>query len=147
MNDAHLHLAINHFPLIAPIIALIVLVYGFISKSEQIKRVSYLIFVIGALSTIPSFKSGEAAEEVVEDMKEIQESYIEDHEEAAETFAVLSYVLGGFALIGFWASNKNLPLAKVFSFVIFFIALTTIFFGKATGTTGGEIRHTEITPK
>ena len=53
MNDAHLHLVVNHLPIIIPIAGLAVLASGFILKSEVVKRVAYFLFVIAAICTMP----------------------------------------------------------------------------------------------
>ncbi|HSI75265.1 MAG TPA: hypothetical protein VK957_05210 [Lunatimonas sp.] len=144
MNDAHLHLIFNHFPIIIPIIGLLVMVAGFIFKSEVIKKTAFGLFILGALFTLPAFGTGEDAEEVIENLPGIEEKYIEAHEEAAETFAYLSYALGILSMIGFWANWKEKSYSHLLSVIVLLFALVVLFFAKETGTTGGEIRHPEI---
>ena len=100
MNQAHWHLVLNHLPIIIPMIGLLVLIGGFVFRSETVKRTSFFIFILGALCTIPAFATGEGAEEIVEDLAGVDERLIKIHEEAAETFAILSYILGGLSLVG-----------------------------------------------
>jgi hypothetical protein len=64
MNQAHLHLLANHFPIIIPVVGLLVMIGGFIFRSEMVKRTSFAIFILGAICTIPAFFTGEGAEEV-----------------------------------------------------------------------------------
>jgi uncharacterized membrane protein len=144
MTDAHYHLVFNHLPIIVPIVGLFVLFAGFIFKSEHAKRTAFGIFIFGAVMTIPAFKSGEEAEEVVEHIAGIEHKLIHAHEELAETFAILSYLLGGLALAAFWASVKGKKFATLLTYVLALFAIVTIYFAQQTGTTGGEIRHTEI---
>lgn len=144
MNEVHWHLVVNHLPIIFPIVGLIVIITGLFSKSEAVKRTAYMIFTLGALSAIVAMNTGEGAEEIVEKISGVSESYIETHEESAETFSVLSYILGGFSLLGLWASFKQKSFSNIISIVTLVFALVVLFFGKQTGTTGGEIRHTEI---
>ena len=144
MNDAYWHLLVNHLPIIFPIVGVIVLVTGLISKAEAVKRTAFLIFIIGALAAIAAMSTGEGAEEVVENLSGVTENFIETHEEAAETFALLSYVLGGLSLIGLWASFKQKTFSTIITVVTLVFAVAVLFFAKQTGTTGGEIRHTEI---
>ncbi|QTY26049.1 hypothetical protein [Flavobacterium sp. CS20] len=59
MNDAHWHLVVNHLPIIFPVVGIIVLIMSLISKSEAVKRTSYLIFIIAALSSIVAMNTGE----------------------------------------------------------------------------------------
>lgn len=144
MNGAHWHLVVNHLPIIFPLIGVIVMVTGFISKSDAVKRTALMIFMLGALAAIAAMTTGEGAEEVVENISGVTENYIEEHEETAETFALLSYILGGISFIGIWASYQRKKIFSVISIVTMVFALVVLFFAKQTGTTGGEIRHTEI---
>ena len=68
MNDAHLHLVVNHLPIVIPMAGLIVLIIAVLSKSKAVKRTAYLLFVINALSTALAAATGEEAEEVAEDL-------------------------------------------------------------------------------
>lgn len=147
MNGAHLHLLVNHLPIVFPIVGIIVLLTGLISKSEAVKRAAYLIFTIGAVSAFAAMATGEGAEEIVEKINGVSESYIETHEESAETFAVVSYILGLLSLLGLWASFKQKSFSNILSIVTLVFALVVLFFAKDAGTTGGEIRHTEIRPE
>jgi len=144
MNEIHFHLVVNHLPIIFPLVGLIVLVIGLISKSEDVKRTAYLIFVMGALATILSMFSGEEAEESIEKLNIVSDQFIKIHEEAAETFAVLSYVLGLISALWLWFSFKRKNLTNTFSMIVIILVLIVLFFATQTGTTGGEIRHIEI---
>lgn len=144
MNNAHLHLVVNHLPIIFPLVGLIVLISAFFTKNETVKRTSYLIFVLGAIASVIAMATGEGAEEAVENIAGISENLIKEHEEAAEIFAVISYVLGGISLLGIYASFKKLSFSKIISILIAFLTLTTLFFAQKAGNIGGQIRHTEI---
>jgi len=144
MNGAHWHLVVNHLPIIFPIVGVIVMITGLISKSEAVKRTAFMIFILGALASIAAMTTGEGAEEIVEKINGVTENYIESHEETAETFALLSYILGSISLLGLWASFKQKTFSNIIAIVTLVFSFVVLFFGKQTGTTGGEIRHTEI---
>lgn len=144
MNEAHVHLLVNHFPIIVPIIGLLVMLGGLYFRSESIKRTAYVIFIVGAMLTIPAFVTGEGAEDIVKQIQGIDKIFIEPHEEVAETFAVLSYVLGGISVFGLWANIKQKSSSNALIIITILFSLIVLFFAAKTGTTGGEIRHTEI---
>lgn len=144
MNEAHWHLVVNHLPIIFPLVGVIVMLTGLISKSEAVKRTAYLIFTIGALTAIAAMNTGEGAEDLVEKISGVSHESIESHEEAAETFAVLSYILGGLSLLGLWASFKEKSFSNFVAIGTLTFALVALFFARETGTTGGEIQHSEI---
>lgn len=144
MNQAHFHLVVNHLPIIFPLVGILVLAIGIIFGSEIVKRTSFFVFILGAIATIFAMSSGEGAEEIAENIAGVTDQYIHEHEEKAEVFALLSYILGAFSLIGLWASWKKKGFSTIVSYLVLTLSLVVIFFGKQTGTTGGEIRHTEI---
>jgi uncharacterized membrane protein len=144
MNGAHFHLVVNHLPIIIPMAALIVLIVGLIIKSEVVKRTAYFLFVVGAICTIPAFASGEGAEEMAENLPGVTEKLIHEHEEKAEAFALFNYALGLISIVAIWSSWKQKSFSKWLSILILAMSLVVIFKGREAGTSGGEIRHTEI---
>ncbi|MFA9371283.1 MAG: hypothetical protein ACERIH_06195 [Labilibaculum antarcticum] len=144
MNGAHWHLAINHLPIIIPIIGLLIMLGGLFLKSEILKRAAYCIFILGAITVIAAFATGEGAEEVVEGIQGVDKHFIKVHEETAEVFSILLYVLGGFSLLGLWANWKRKSFSVLMPFLTIVLSVVTLLYAKQTGTTGGEIRHTEI---
>ena len=144
MNAAHFHLIVNHFPIIAPILGLLVLLASFYFRSEIMKRTAYSILIFGSILTIPAYFTGEGAEEVVERIQGIDETFIETHEETAKIFSILSFILGGVSILGIWSSVKQKSFSSVLAIIIVLLSLIVIFFAAKTATSGGEIRHTEI---
>lgn len=144
MNEAHVHLVTNHLPIIIPFIALVVLLIGLISKSDAVKRTAFFLFILGAIATFPAFNSGEEAEEIVEHMAGISHDLIHEHEEKAELFMILSYLLGALSLVGLWANWKKKKFATIVSYITILFSVVVLFVAKETSTTGGEIRHPEI---
>lgn len=144
MNDAHLHLLVNHIPIIGTIFGFGILIAGIIFKNNAVKNVSYVLFIVAAVFAFFSMSTGEGAEELVEDMPTVGKKIIHEHEEMAEKFALVLYILGTISVLGLYTNLKNHSKAKLISFLILIIAALAIFLAQQTGTTGGEIRHTEI---
>jgi uncharacterized membrane protein len=144
MNDAHLHLLVNHFPIIGTLFGLGILIVGIILKNNSVKNVAYSLFVVTAIFAFFSMYTGEGAEEIVEDMPTIGRQIIHEHEEIAGKLALVSYLLGIASLIGFYLNVKKHSKAKLVSFLVLTVALVAVFLAQQTGTTGGEIHHTEI---
>jgi uncharacterized membrane protein len=144
MNGAHWHLVLNHLPIIIPVIGLLIMISGFLFKSEILKRAAYCVIIVGALTAITAMSTGEEAEEIVEEINGVDERFIEVHEEAAETFAILLYILGGVSLVGLWTNWKQKSFSNPVALATIIFTVVVLFFAKQTGTTGGEIRHTEI---
>jgi uncharacterized membrane protein len=144
MNEAHVHLITNHLPIIIPFIALVVLLIGLFSKSDAVKRTAFFLFILGAIATYTAFESGEEAEEIVEHMAGVSHDLIHEHEEKAELFMVLSYLLGALSLVGLWANWKKKKFSDILTYCTILLSVVVLYVAKETGTTGGEIRHPEI---
>lgn len=144
MNDAHFHLVVNHLPIVGTLIGFLVLLAGFILKKPQIKNTALGIFIFSALTTIAAFLTGEGAEEIVENLPGISETLIHKHEEYAELFQTMMLVLGGVSLITLFIEYKKLPFSKYGFVLVLLLSVGSIVISKYVGTSGGEIRHTEI---
>ncbi|MEN9875868.1 MAG: hypothetical protein RLZZ529_865 [Bacteroidota bacterium] len=144
MNEAHLHMVVNHFPIIGTILAIGILIAGLLSKNRSIINTSYVLFVVGAIFGILSMNTGEGAEELVEDMPGIGWKIIHEHEELAEKMALLLDILGVLSLVGFYLQYKKNAKEKLVSYIILLIGIASLFVIQKVGTSGGEIRHTEI---
>ncbi len=144
MQPAHYHLLFNHLPIIIPAVGLAVLILGFLTRSEVVKRTAYFVLILGAIGTLPAFFTGEGAEEAIEHLPEISKKIIHAHEEKAETFALLSYLLGVLSLIALWANWKKKSFSSLLSYLVVVCVLVVLVLAQQTGTSGGEIRHTEI---
>ncbi len=144
MNDAHLHMVVNHFPIIGTILAIGILIAGLLTKNIGIKNTSYFVFIIAAIFGAFSMGTGEGAEELVENMPTIGKSIIHEHEEIAEKLAIVLYVLGILSIVAIYLNYKKNPKEKMVSFVILGIAIASLAIVQKVGTSGGEIRHTEI---
>jgi len=144
MNEAHLHLLVNHFPIIGTLFGLGVLITGLLLKNNSVKNTAYFLFVASAIFTAFSMGTGEGAEELVEDLPNIGKQIIHEHEEIAEKFAILMYVTGLLGLLSLYTVVKNHKIAKIVSYITLAFALFAAVLAKSVGTTGGSIRHTEI---
>ncbi len=144
MNQAHLHLLFNHLPIIGTLIGLLTLIAGFLLTNNIVKRTAMGIFVFAAICAIPAILTGEGAQEVMERLPGLNGGFIKAHQEVAGIFIWLSSLLGISALATLFFDIKENPLSKILYFATLAIALGTMFVGQQVGTTGGEIRHTEI---
>ena len=144
MNDAHLHMVVNHFPIIGIILGFGVLIAGIVFKNDSVKNTAYSLFIVGAIFAAISMATGEGAEEMVGDMPSVGKQIIHEHEEMAEKLAIVLYLLGVVSIAGLYTNIKKHSQSKLVSFLALTIAAVGIFLGKQTGTTGGEVRHTEI---
>lgn len=144
MNQAHLHMVVNHFPIIGIIIGMIVLGVGIATKSTLSKRIGGLILIGSSLFAFPSFETGEGAEEIVENIPGVSENLIEKHEELAEQFMGFIWaiiLIGILAIVSEWKMKRFTNWLYI---SLFFVSVLATYYAKQVGTSGGEIRHSEI---
>lgn len=143
MNFAHLHLVMNHIPLIGIPVALSFLAHGLWTKNASTQRFSLLILFGLAAMVLPIYLTGEPAEEVVEHLPGVAESFIESHEDAAKFSLILTLATGALAFIALWF-QKNEPRRRLMNFGVMGIANLALLSLAYTANLGGKIRHTEL---
>jgi uncharacterized membrane protein len=153
MDPTHIHLLLNHVPTVGFVIGLVLFVSSLIAKNSDLKRASLVMFVGIALVTIPTYVSGNAAEEVlceggakvpVCSDPGLSKNLIQTHEGAALLAFAAIMLTGAFAWLGLWqirrtsrAENWNLAVILLLSLVAFGLAARA-------ANIGGQIRHPEI---
>ena len=144
MNNAHFHLLVNHLPVVGLLIGTLVLIAGLITKKTEVKLTALGVLIFSAITSVVAFYTGEGAEEVVENMSGISETLIHTHEEYAESFFTLTLILGGISLLTFIAEVRKSNLSKYLIILCLLVATADGITAKYVGTSGGEIRHSEI---
>jgi uncharacterized membrane protein len=144
MNPAHLHLIINHFPLIGFVFALLIYVIGLILKNEHYIRSGLFIFIVSGLFAAPTYLTGEPAEEIIHHSANFSERLVEQHEDAAQ-FAILFIELTTVAsLVAFYFSTRKNRIPNVLMYGILFLGLFALVVTARTNNLGGKISHTEL---
>jgi uncharacterized membrane protein len=146
MNFAHLHLLLNHFPIIGTIVGLGLFLISLVGKNEDLRRASLIIFPAMALLALLTFFSGVGAQGAIKKIPGVSEALIERHQGAAMLALLFMELTGAFSLIALWKSQGTSRPARwnwSLSAVLLFSVVTVGLMARV-GTTGGDIRHPEI---
>ena len=146
MNAAHLHLLINHLPIIGFAIGLLLLAVAAVFRGDRgIFLASVLVLVISGGGGLAAQFTGEPAEEVVEHLQDIPNALIETHEGAALVATILASITTLLAIFLCVVTLRREGRIGVIPLSIILVA-TVVTCGAMTwaGTTGGKIRHSEI---
>lgn len=144
MNFALVHLLTTHLPVLGILFASILMLYGLIRKSNELKRAALIGYVLTALTGIPAYLSGEEAEDMIEGLPGVTEQYIEEHEDFAKLSFIGVEIIGVISLAGLYASRKNANMIDAFSKGVILPSLVVVGMMAWTAHLGGLIRHTEI---
>ncbi len=147
MNPAHLHIILNHLPLVGTAFTLALLLVAFVKKSDEMKRVSLAFLVAVTLIAVPAYLTGEPAKEAVKQLPGIEESFIEKHEGAAQWAFTAQLALGLLAMAGLYFTRSSQPLPKWCASALLVLALAVCGLMAFTANLGGQIRHPEIRPE
>ncbi len=143
MNNAHLHLLVNHVAIFGVFFGLSALTWSMVRKNADLRIAAVILFLISGLFAWIATETGEGAEDVVEKLPGIMESLIEEHEEAAEVAYIFTIILAVSSLLMEGVARFKNQWLK-FQIIILILALTTTGLLAYTALLGGQIRHTEI---
>jgi uncharacterized membrane protein YfcA len=107
------------------------------------KELATSLFSLGGLLTLPAFLSGEGVEHIVEELGR-SHKLIHEHEETAEIYAYLLYVVGLTALLGLYMNWKKKLLEKIILPIVLVGTLAIAYLSYETGNSGGKISHPEL---
>lgn len=144
MNGAHLHMLMNHVPTVGAVLALAVLLLGFIRRDHHLKHVGLEVLFVIAVLTLPVYVSGVAAHQELRNRQDIAVDAIRVHQDAALIGFGLMELAGFVAWVALWQSRRrgfSTMGAPAVATALLFIALAVM--GRAANL-GGEIRHPEI---
>lgn len=107
LKSPYSHLVINHLPIFLLIMGCFLLLFGFLFKNGLVKRLALSLFVFTGIAAILSMNTGEGAEEIVEGLEKASGTFIHQHEEHAETFSLVTYLLSAISILSIWLSWKK----------------------------------------
>jgi uncharacterized membrane protein len=144
MNFAHLHLLLNHFPVLGTMMGLGLFLLSFIGKNADLRRASLIIFAAMALLAIPTFLSGYGAQSMIQNAPGVSKDLIARHEGSAMLSIWFMFLTGALAMTGIWQTHQIGRVKTWTLAAILVVSFLTVGLMARTGNTGGDIRHTEI---
>jgi uncharacterized membrane protein len=144
VNLPHIHLLLNHFPIIGTIIGLGLFLFSLLGRSEDLKRACFVIFTGIALLSIPTYMSGNGAAEKVQKLPDVSKAVLEAHNNAALVSLFFIEFMGLFSWLALWQLRRRGHARTWTTGAVLLFSAVGVYFMAVTGNTGGEIRHTEI---
>jgi uncharacterized membrane protein len=146
MNAAHLHLLVNHLPIVGFAIGLILLCATMIRSGDRgMFLASVLVLVIAGSGAFAAQFTGEPAEEVVENIQDVPKVLVETHEKVALVATILAGITSLLAIVLSVVTLRREGRINILPLSVLFLAtLVTCGAMTWTGATGGKIRHSEV---
>jgi uncharacterized membrane protein len=143
MNAAHIHLMLNHLPVIGLLFATVLLFVGTARNDASLLKAGWVVLIFAALIAVPVLKSGENAEEIVEKINEVDHSVVHEHEEAAEKSIYLLFALALSSGVS-WLLYVRKQWSAIRGYLLALGSLVGFAYMCYVAYTGGLIRHPEI---
>jgi uncharacterized membrane protein len=140
----HLHLLLNHVPTVGTVIAVAILLLSLLRRNEGMRRVSFELYFVIALLTLPAYLSGVGTEAILEYQEGVSRAIMERHHDAALLGSVFMLLSGGAAWIALWQTRRRSRPSGVTVASVLLLSAVTVDLKARAATLGGEIRHPEI---
>src|SRR5436190_14432243 len=106
MDLAHVHLLLNHWPILGSLIALALYALALATNSDDLKQVSLAFYALLALLAVPTYISGNAADEVLKKTANWPTDLVHAHQGAAMLGLIFIEITGLAAFIGLWQYSR-----------------------------------------
>jgi len=145
MSVAHLHLLLNHVPVIGVVGIVLLLAIALLRGSNEIAKLSLGLLILIGVVAVVVYLTGESAEELVEGIPGISESILGRHEDLAKVATIATGALGLLALSALIRFRRDqLPRWVTGSVLVASLGVSGVM--GVVANTGGQIRHSEIRP-
>ncbi len=146
MNWVHLHLALNHIPVLGTLFIGILFVIGVVKQSPEIMRLSLIAFVALTVISIPIKFTGDFAYESTAEADWMPGDIAQAHEQAADQATSAIFLLGLVSMFGLYLgrAGRQLPLWLLAMTLV--LTVITFFLMARAANLGGQLRHEEIRP-
>lgn len=144
MNLVHLHLVLNHIPVIGTAFALVLMFAAVVRGSEELRRVSLAAVVAIAVVAIPAYLTGEPAGDTVQHLPGVAAGAIDHHEDAASIAFTGLELAGVLALFGLIRYRRTPAIPRGFFRASVLLVIVVSGLMAWTANLGGQIRHPEI---
>jgi uncharacterized membrane protein len=143
MSTVHLHLLLNHIPVVGSLMAVLLFAAAFFFKEMVSTKFALAFTATIAVVAVAVYFTGGAAEDAVEKLAGVTERAISRHEEAAELTTIAIGIFGALSAIAlFIVRAKRAPRWLALGGLVGSIAVSALM--AWTANLGGQIRHTEI---
>jgi uncharacterized membrane protein len=144
MSLAHVHLLLNHFPIVGSIIGLGLFILALVAKSDHLKQTSLVVLLGIAMLAFPTYLSGNAAAEEIQGLPGVSMKLIEAHQNSALLAFLFMEITGSFAWLGLWQFRRLAYVPRWNLTLVLVLSVLTVLLMSTVGNTGGDIRHPEI---
>jgi hypothetical protein len=148
MNWAHVHIAVNHVPVVGAVFGFLLLAYATWRKSPEVQRVSMGVLVLVGCSALVTFLTGDPAGEALGGIApRVSAELLERHCDLAALALASSLATGVCGLVALAVSRRSKAVPRGLLAAAFILSVVTLALMAWTANRGGMIRHPEVGPE
>ncbi len=144
LNWTHIHLMVNHVPVIGLAVPIVFLLTDWVRKNRKLEWLSLQMFVAFAVLTIPVYLTGSPASHKMREMPGISRETIHRHSSAADFAFWTMEGLGALSLCALCKFRRSASIPSRLTAALLALAVTALGLMIWTANLGGKIRHPEI---
>ena len=141
---AHLHLALNHVPVLGTCFVLLLFLIGMVRRQEEMKRLSLWGFLFLGVFSMGLKYTGDWAFAALKGVNWLDPAIVELHEAAADRAVMGTVLLAVLASGDLFIGKKMRATVPWLNGIILVTAVATLVLMILAANLGGDIRHTEV---
>jgi hypothetical protein len=141
---SHLHLLLNHVPVLGTYFGLVCLALSLLLKSVELQRIALVIFVLVGVLAIPVYLTGPHAAETVRTLPEVSHEHIQTHSTFGLASLLLAVFVGIRSAFAFFSLRRRGRLSGYNMASLTILAVLLGILMGWTASVGGKIRRPEI---
>jgi uncharacterized membrane protein len=141
---AHLHLLLNHVPILGSIFVTVLFIIALFYRNVFLQKVSLWFLVAIALFTAATYATGGKTAQAVQGLPGVAEDMVRSHELFAKFGLAAMFVTGAIALGGALFYSRKPAISRFLLTIILIILLFNSALFSYIGFLGGQIMHVEI---
>lgn len=145
MSYAHLHLLVNHLPVIGPVFGLGLFLFALWRGSNELIKASLGVFVVIGAVAIAVYFTGDPAAHEIRNLPDYSREITHRHEDAA---LIATIATGVFGAVSLWILYvfRGRPVSTSAARLALLGGIVVAGLMAYTALLGGQVRHTEIRP-
>ena len=140
----HLHIVLNHFPLIGSVFVLGLLIASAYMKNDDMRRVSLILFVVLGLLAIPTYITGAAAGWAYQGRPEMSVQILDAHRDAALMAFVFIGLTGLVSWLVLWRERRYGRASTAGFYAVLALGIVALLTIVEAGSLGGTVLRPEL---
>jgi hypothetical protein len=144
MSLAHLHLLLNHVPVLGTYFGILCLALALLLGSAELRRIALMVLALVGVVALPVYLTGPHAERSVEGLPGVSGELIERHEGLGLVSLIVAVATAAAAVMVLLPFRRRERPATLPAVIVLLLALAAGALMGWTANLGGKIRRPEI---